>query len=273
MEARRGHPGDRPPGRRMDHGTPPLDVPPRADGTRAQGPPVGGRHMEASTERRSSADMARDAEIERSDFLVRAGEQLRPVHGRPPGRIRQLGGLVLIDDDPDYLAVAPDGTFRSRSRVLRRGDAASGSRTPRSSRPPPSWSSSTTPPTSSRRSPTPSARTAGLRGADGADGRGVAAWHRRDAGRRCDPYAGAADQWAAGQPEVREATDEGSRPLAPVRARARLPGSQPALRGRPHRAVRDRRDGPPGPASGRSILVDDDGRAADARRAAASGAR
>ena len=24
------------------------------------------------------------------------------------------GGLVLIDDDPDYLSVAPDGSFRSR---------------------------------------------------------------------------------------------------------------------------------------------------------------
>src|SRR5829696_106647 len=63
------------------------------------------------------ADMARDAEIERSDFLVRAGEQLDRFMGQHANRIRQLGGLVLIDDDPDYLAVAADGTFRSRSRV------------------------------------------------------------------------------------------------------------------------------------------------------------
>jgi hypothetical protein len=33
-------------------------------------------------------------------------------------RIRALGGITLIDDDEDYLAIAPDGTFRSRSRVF-----------------------------------------------------------------------------------------------------------------------------------------------------------
>ena len=70
------------------------------------------------------ADMARDAEIERTDFLARAGEQLDRFMSSHQGRIRQLGGLVLIDDDPEYLAVAPDGTFRSRSRVYdeSRGD-------------------------------------------------------------------------------------------------------------------------------------------------------
>ena len=45
--------------------------------------------------------------------------------GRPAARIsstptgtasRKLGGLVLIDEDPDYLSVAPDGSFRSRTR-------------------------------------------------------------------------------------------------------------------------------------------------------------
>src|SRR5690349_18722306 len=64
------------------------------------------------------ADMARDADIERSDFLVRAGQQLEGFMRQHAARIQQLGGLVLIDDDPDYLAVAPDGTFRSRSRVF-----------------------------------------------------------------------------------------------------------------------------------------------------------
>src|SRR5215218_7687298 len=64
------------------------------------------------------ADLARDADIERSDFLVRAGEQLDRFMASHSGRIQQLGGLVLIDDDPDYLAVAADGTFRSRSRVF-----------------------------------------------------------------------------------------------------------------------------------------------------------
>src|SRR5919112_4685629 len=69
------------------------------------------------------ADLARDADIERSDFLARAGEQLDRFMSGHAGRIRQLGGLVLIDEDPDYLAVAADGTFRSRSRVF---DDASG---------------------------------------------------------------------------------------------------------------------------------------------------
>ena len=64
------------------------------------------------------ADMARDAEIERSDFLARAGEQLDRFMAAHRQRIQQLGGLVLIDDDPEYLAVATDGTFRSRSRVF-----------------------------------------------------------------------------------------------------------------------------------------------------------
>ena len=31
-------------------------------------------------------------------------------------RIRELGGLVLIDDEPEYLAMTADGTFRSRTR-------------------------------------------------------------------------------------------------------------------------------------------------------------
>ena len=69
------------------------------------------------------AEMARDAALERSDFLVRAGEQLEKFLGDQGDRIRELGGLTLIDDDPDYLAIAPDGTFRSRSRVF---DATTG---------------------------------------------------------------------------------------------------------------------------------------------------
>ena len=63
------------------------------------------------------AEMARDAALERSEFLVRAGEQLERFLGDQADRIRELGGLTLIDDDPDYLAIAPDGTFRSRSRI------------------------------------------------------------------------------------------------------------------------------------------------------------
>src|SRR6185369_6728739 len=64
------------------------------------------------------AEIARDAALERSDFLVRAGEQLERFMAANLERIREIGGVVLIDDDPDYLAVAPDGSFRSRSRIF-----------------------------------------------------------------------------------------------------------------------------------------------------------
>jgi len=63
------------------------------------------------------ADMGREASLERSDFLVRAGEQLQRFVTSHANRIRALGGITLIDDSEDYLAIAPDGTFRSRSRV------------------------------------------------------------------------------------------------------------------------------------------------------------
>jgi hypothetical protein len=63
-------------------------------------------------------ELAADAALERTDFLVEATEQLRKFLDANSARIRELGGLVLIDDDPDYLSIAPDLTFRSRSRYL-----------------------------------------------------------------------------------------------------------------------------------------------------------
>jgi hypothetical protein len=61
-------------------------------------------------------EIAADAAIERKTFLVDATDQLRRFLDSNGDRIRELGGMVLIDDDPDYLSIAPDGTFRSRSR-------------------------------------------------------------------------------------------------------------------------------------------------------------
>jgi hypothetical protein len=61
-------------------------------------------------------ELARDAALERSDFLARAAEQLDRFLNANSARISDIGGLVLIDDDPDYLSVAPDLTFRSRTR-------------------------------------------------------------------------------------------------------------------------------------------------------------
>jgi hypothetical protein len=61
-------------------------------------------------------ELAGDAALERTDYVVQATEQLAKFMDRNRDRIRGLGGLTLIDDDPDYLSVAPDGTFRVRSR-------------------------------------------------------------------------------------------------------------------------------------------------------------
>lgn len=61
-------------------------------------------------------EIASEAAIERSTFLTDAAEQLTRFLEGNKTRIRDLGGMVLIDDDPDYLSVAPDGSFRSRSR-------------------------------------------------------------------------------------------------------------------------------------------------------------
>jgi hypothetical protein len=63
-------------------------------------------------------ELATDAALERTDFLVTATEQLRKFLDANASRIRDLGGLTLIDDEPDFLSVAPDMTFRSRSRYL-----------------------------------------------------------------------------------------------------------------------------------------------------------
>ncbi len=158
------------------------------------------------------ADMARDAEIERTDFLARSGEQLDRFMAAHQARIRQLGGLVLIDDDPEYLAVAPDGTFRSRSRVF---DDAKGD-----------WISETeivetaaelveiyNPADILQAFAEAEAEDAGLGEDDGAlnpdeaPGDGLTTADG-------DLYAEAADQWAAGQPEVREARDEQGAALA-----------------------------------------------------------
>ncbi len=68
-------------------------------------------------------ELAADAALERTDFLISAADQLRRFLEANRERIAELGGLVLIDDEPDYLSVAPDGSFRSRTRYL---DEASG---------------------------------------------------------------------------------------------------------------------------------------------------
>ena len=151
------------------------------------------------------AEMARDAALERSDFLVRAGEQLERFLRDQSDRIRELGGLTLIDDDPDYLAIAPDGTFRSRSRVF---DDATGE-----------WQSDTEiietggelvelyNPADVFQAFADAARegvwTDGDADADAEEGEVVEPADRFGTPIvGTDPYAAAADLWAAGQPAV-----------------------------------------------------------------------
>jgi hypothetical protein len=61
-------------------------------------------------------EIASDASLERTSFLAQSGEQLKRFLDANKARIKEIGGLVLIDDDPDYLSLAPDGSFRSRTR-------------------------------------------------------------------------------------------------------------------------------------------------------------
>lgn len=61
-------------------------------------------------------EIATEAALERTSFLSAAGKQLHDFLESNKQRIKDAGGLVLIDEDPDYLSVAPDGSFRSRTR-------------------------------------------------------------------------------------------------------------------------------------------------------------
>jgi hypothetical protein len=156
------------------------------------------------------AEMSRDAEIERNDFLARAGEQLDRFMAAHQHRVQQLGGIVLIDDEPDYLAVNADGTFRSRSRVY---DEARGE-----------WIQETevietaaelveiyNPADILQAFADAEAEDVGIAGATVADGE---VDDEPEVVLGADPYAEAADQWAAGQPEVREVHDEAGAALA-----------------------------------------------------------
>jgi len=160
------------------------------------------------------ADMSRDAEIERTEFLARAGEQLDRFMAAHQHRIQQLGGLVLIDDDPDYLAVNADGTFRSRSRIY---DEDRGQ-----------WIAETevietgaelveiyNPADILQAFADAEVEDIGI-SSDGvvADGDAAEDEEGDEVVAGPDPYVGAADQWAAGQPVVPEVHDEAGAALA-----------------------------------------------------------
>ena len=148
--------------------------------------------------------LARDASLERSDYLVRAAEQFQKFLEANASAIQQIGGLTLIDEDPDYLSIAPDLSFRSRSRYL---DDATGE-----------WHNETEVVESAAElvelySPaelytafTEAARTAAGLAADAGDDAGEEgepgdAPASGTGATPADPYAAAADLWAATQDE------------------------------------------------------------------------
>jgi hypothetical protein len=61
-------------------------------------------------------EIATEAGIERSSFLTDAAGQFVAFLDANKERLRDLGGLVLIDDEPEYLSITEEGTFRSRTR-------------------------------------------------------------------------------------------------------------------------------------------------------------
>jgi hypothetical protein len=156
-------------------------------------------------------EIAADAALERSDFLVRATDQLRKYLDANRERINELGGMVLIDDDPDYLSIAPDLTFRSRTRYL---DDLTGE-----------WTSETEVietaaelvelynPADLYQAFADAARDgAGLATEPTAEGdlldsAGIGVDEGMTIGAH-DPYAAAADEWAATQPEPVEVDDD-----------------------------------------------------------------
>ncbi|MEK6719053.1 MAG: hypothetical protein AABZ33_00125 [Chloroflexota bacterium] len=63
-------------------------------------------------------ELALDADLERGDSLRVAAEQMIRFLDANRDRIVALGGLTLIDEEPDFLSVLPDLTFQTQSRFL-----------------------------------------------------------------------------------------------------------------------------------------------------------
>ena len=61
-------------------------------------------------------DLAADADRRRDEFLTDAGRKFVRFLDANKSRLKELGGLVLIDEEPDYLFISEEGTFRSRTR-------------------------------------------------------------------------------------------------------------------------------------------------------------
>ena len=73
-------------------------------------------------------ELAADASLERTDFLAAASAQLGKFLDANVDRIADLGGLVLIDDEVDYLAIAGRPHLPQPQPLPRRGDRQVGQR-------------------------------------------------------------------------------------------------------------------------------------------------
>jgi hypothetical protein len=152
-------------------------------------------------------EIAMEAGQERAAFLNDAANQLRRFLEVNRERLSEVGGMVLLDEDPDYLSIAPDLSFRSRTRVQ---DGATGE-----------WSSETEvieSPSELIELYNPSdlyawfaeaARDHGglpnepTAAQDLLDEAGISAQEAVGVGiGGSDPYVGAADDWVAGQDEA-----------------------------------------------------------------------
>ena len=132
---------------------------------------------------RPAQALARDASLERSDYLVRAAEQFQrfltptPRDQRDRRADPDRRGSRLPGDRARPGVPEPEPLPRRRDRRVAQRDRGRRDR-------PPSWSSCTARPSSSRRSPRRPATAAGLRRAEGAEAGDAGADERRGACRR-----------------------------------------------------------------------------------------
>lgn len=72
--------------------------------------------MDEQTRISALEGLAEEATRRHDAFVDEAGRQFVQFLEENKARLEELGGLVLIDEEPEYLSVSDDGTFRSRTR-------------------------------------------------------------------------------------------------------------------------------------------------------------
>ena len=249
LEARRALTGHRPPRRRVDVRTPSRDVPPRADGTRPRIPPAETVRRPDHDRRRSGAllgEIAMEAGIERASFLNDAADQLHRFLKANRDRIRGPGrhgahrrgpGLPVDRAGPDLpLAHAATrtrttGEWSSETEVIE-----SAAELVELYNPADIYAAFAE---AARERGRPAGRADRRRGPAGGR-RHLARGGRGRRHRRQRPVHRGRRRLGRepGRRGRARRPDRGRTPA--VRPGAHLPGAQPAVRGAPHRAVRDR---------------------------------